>query len=87
MNIDSFVDLFAFTVYVTAAKADATAEQAEALRATILPLLDRFRAGDIDEDVIFRQVDEVMGPDWNPAGAWADQLDALGFAREDTGKE
>lgn len=87
MNTDDLAGLLAFTVYVAAARSDATREQVAELRRTVLPLLDRFRAREIDQDVIFRQVEEAMGPDWNPSGTWAEQLDALGFARDDTGKE
>ena len=87
MNIERLVDLLAFTVYAAAARVDATREQAAALREEILPLLDQYRAGEIPEDVIFCKVEEIMSPDWNPSGRWADQLDALGFARDDTGKE
>lgn len=85
MNIEQIVNVLAFTVYVAAARVDATPEQAAELRREILPLLDRYRAGEIHQDVIFRQVEQVMAPDWDPSGAWADQLDVLGFTRDDTG--
>lgn len=81
------VNFLAFVAYVASARSDATAEQAVGLRCDVLPLLDRYRAGEIPEDVIFRKVEEIMGSDWRPSGDWADQLDVLGFARDDTGKE
>lgn len=84
MNI---VQVLAFTVYVASARVDATSEQAAELRQEILPLLDQYRAGEIPEDVIFCKVEEIMGPNWRPSGDWLEQLDVLGFIRDDTGKE
>lgn len=86
MNTEQIVQVLAFTVYVASARADAAPEQVADLRREVLPLLDRYRAGEIGPDVVFRRVDALMGPDWNPSGTWADQLDVLGFARDDTGK-
>lgn len=85
MNTDSLVDLMAFTLYVGAARFDATRDQAALLRETVLPLLVQYQAGEIHQDVVFRQVEQVMGPDWNPSATWAARLDAMGFTRDSTG--
>ena len=62
---DSLSSLLGITMYVGAARADATPEQLEELRSRLSPFIEnRVVEGIIDV------VNEVMGPDWKPSGPW-----------------
>lgn len=76
------------TLYIAAARADCVGdpEKASQLKSRVLPALGRYRVGDLSENEMFHLVDEVMGPDWEPSGAWKDHLDSLGFERAEHGK-
>jgi hypothetical protein len=84
---EKLTEVLAFVTYVSAARMDATREQAAELREKVLPVLDNYRNGLVAENAVLAVVDAVMGLDWHPTGAWAEQLDALGFTRDSTGKE
>jgi hypothetical protein len=87
LNDEKLTEVLAFVTYVSAARMDATREQAAELREKVLPVLDNYRNGLVAENAVLAVVDAVMGLDWRPSGEWADQLTLLGFTREDTGKE
>lgn len=67
--------------YIAAARFVADPDQAEELKARVLPALERYRRYEIGEPEILELVDQIMGPDWQPTGEWAEQLVALGFTR------
>lgn len=66
----------AFTLFIGAARADATAEQVGRLRAEVMPLLDAYRVTG-DESPVRQKVREIMGAGWEPTGDWAAQIGRL----------
>lgn len=73
------------TLYVSAAKAAASIDQAAELRRRVLPELERYRAREIDEPEVMDLVDEVMG-EWEIPDDFAAYLGELGFNRNERGK-
>lgn len=72
----AFSGWLAFVMFIGAAKADATPEQAARLRDAVQPLIDDLRAGG-DPTPILAAVVEAMGPDWTPSEEWRVWIDGL----------
>lgn len=73
----SFTSSLALTLYVGAANHDATPEQRQRLRETVMPEMRQVYAPTGDESTVRAAVLEVMGADWAPSGDWKRQIDAL----------
>ena len=73
------------TVYVGAARADCTPEEAAVLRQELSGPLDDYQAGWYDESDIIDIVNQLMPAGWAPSGDWKKQLDVLGFTPRITG--
>jgi hypothetical protein len=54
-----------FTLFVGAARQDATPEQVSMLRAQVTPLLDAYKDTG-DETAVREAVHRIMGPQWKP---------------------
>lgn len=69
-------DALGLVLYVGAARADATPEQVEPLRAALSPVLEVYRETG-DEQPVRRAVVSVLGEQWEPSGEWKQRIDAL----------
>jgi hypothetical protein len=61
----TFVASLAFTLFVGAARYDATPEQVSMLKAQIIPLLVAYKENG-DETAVREAVHRIMGPQWKP---------------------
>jgi len=76
MSFQSFAGPLAFTLFIGAARADATPAQRQALQERLMPLLPRYRS-EGDEGPIRAAVRDVMGVDWKPTGQWREWISKL----------
>jgi hypothetical protein len=74
--MSAFAGWLAFLMFVGAAKADATPEQAARLKSAVQPMIADLRAGG-DPRPILAAVIEAMGPEWTPSGEWRAWIDSL----------
>jgi hypothetical protein len=61
----TFSASLAFTLFVGAARYDATPEQVSMLKAQVVPLLDGYKETG-DETAVREAVHRIMGPQWKP---------------------
>lgn len=67
-----------FTLYIGAARADATPEQVDRLKTGVMSELDLYRRTG-DDRPIRKKILEIMGENWEPSGDWKRTIDALGL--------
>jgi hypothetical protein len=66
----------AFTLFIGAARADATVAQQEELTRVLTPLLVELRHTNNAEEIM-RTVQRVMGPTWAPGDEWRTMISNL----------
>lgn len=66
----SFVEGIALTLFLGAARAEATPEQLDRLRELMPPALQSYRRNG-DEGPVRAAVAAVLGAGWEPSGEWA----------------
>ena len=82
-KLSPMVAYLVFTLYVGAARADASPEQLARLRSEFVPMLKGFREGTIDKKEMLTKVDEIMGKDWHVPEPWSTQIIRLVKGRDD----
>lgn len=86
VNEESVDEAIRLTLFVGAARAACTPEEAAALRAGLRGPLEDYRAGRYSESDIIDIVRQLMPDGWEPAPEWAEALGRAGFTRGETGK-
>lgn len=76
MNQNHIADTLRVVTYITAAKADASAEQGQRLREERSEHLEAYRQGGPEQDIL-DWLQDVMGPDWKPSGEHGAFLETL----------
>lgn len=74
------------TLFVGAARASCTTEEAALLRQGLMGPLEDYEAGRYDEEDIIDLVRQLMPDGWQPAPDWALALANAGFTDKDSGK-
>lgn len=67
----------AFTMYVSAAYADATGSQRAQMQERVRPVLPELKKNSLAGLTILKEVYEIMGPGWHPTGDYEQWLRAL----------
>ena len=73
-------------LFVGAARASCTTEEAVLLRQGLMGPLEDYKAGRCDEEDIIDLVRQLMPDGWQPAPEWAEALEDAGFTDKDSGK-
>ena len=84
MNPKTLAGWLAFTMYISAARADASAGQLFEMRRVITPAIEGLKRRDLTPEetrrllaIVLTRVQTIMGKDWQPQGEWMVAINSI----------